>query len=59
MMVRGKARPLAFSVWTNSGLAPGSGRNRMLARRAWKSVKVEALDTSSQPFTPGAHTSRS
>src|SRR5690606_4232906 len=59
MIVRGKARPEALRVCTNSGRALGAGRKRMLARRAWKSVQVLELDTSSQPFTPGAHTSRS
>ena len=58
-MVRGKATPDAFSVCTNSGLAPGAGRKRMLARRAWKSSNVDALEASSQLPTPGAQTSRS
>ena len=43
MIVRGKATPEAFSVCTNSGFAPGEGRKRMFARRAWKSSNVDAL----------------
>ena len=58
-MVRGRATPEAFSVCTNSGLPPGCGRQRMLARRAWKSVKLLELEHSSHALTPGAHTSRS
>src|SRR5258708_7665922 len=53
-MVRGRATPEALSVCTNSGFAPGAARQRMLARRAWKSVKVLELDTSSHCATPGA-----
>jgi len=33
--VRARARPDPFSVWTNSALAPGSGRKRIAIRRAW------------------------
>src|SRR3989442_756177 len=34
-MVRGSATPDALRVWTNSGLSPGLGRQRMLARGPW------------------------
>src|SRR5438034_161641 len=58
-MVLGSATPDAFRVWTNSTFPPGCGRQRMLARRAWKSVNVLELEHSSHAPTPGAHTSRS
>lgn len=45
-MRRGTARPEPLRMWTNSGLAPGSGRKRMLARRDWKASKLEQLETS-------------
>ncbi len=41
MRVRPTARPLPFRVCRNRGFAPGSGRYRRLARRAWKSVQFE------------------
>ena len=42
LTVRPTARPEPFSVWTNSGLALGSRRKRMFARRAWKSPQLRA-----------------
>jgi hypothetical protein len=59
MMVRGNARPEAFSVWTNSGLAPASRRKRMPARRAWNASKFEHELTSSHACCPGAQVSKS
>ena len=55
-MRRGSARPDPLSVCTNNGLPPPAGRNRMLARRAWKSVNVLHDETSSHlPDTGRPH----
>ena len=53
------ARPEPFRVWTNSALAPASGRYRMLARLAWKSAKLLQEEISTNLFWPGIHTSGS
>ncbi len=59
IIVRGSASPDPFSVCTNSGFPPGSRRNRMFARRAWKSVQLLTELTSSHSPTAGDHTSTS
>src|SRR5258705_72801 len=56
---RPTARPGPLSVWTNSGFAFGVGLYRILARRAWKSSKLEQEEISRKASWLGSQTSRS
>ena len=59
MSTLGRASPEPLRVCRNCGLAPGSGLYLRLALRAWKSVQLLQLLTSSHSWQPGAQTSRS
>ena len=57
-MSRASATPEPLRVWTNFTF-PSVSRNRMFARRAWKSRKFEQLDVSSHRPRPPAQISMS